>query len=117
MHTLKLRSGSATDLTADGEDTPLDADYCSADIHPDTLAEMTSDCEDFTEANSELLEQAYATGNYDEGQAGHDFWLTRNGHGAGFWDRGLGKIGDQLTEAAKSYGSVNLYAYDGMVHS
>lgn len=21
-------------------------------------------------------------------QAGHDFWLTRNGHGAGFWDRG-----------------------------
>lgn len=20
-------------------------------------------------------------------QAGHDFWLTRNGHGAGFWDR------------------------------
>lgn len=19
-------------------------------------------------------------------QAGHDFWLTRNGHGAGFWD-------------------------------
>ncbi len=20
-------------------------------------------------------------------QAGHDFWLTRNGHGSGFWDR------------------------------
>jgi hypothetical protein len=20
-------------------------------------------------------------------QAGHDFWLTRNGHGTGFWDR------------------------------
>lgn len=22
-----------------------------------------------------------------EAQAGHDFWLTRNGHGTGFWDR------------------------------
>lgn len=22
----------------------------------------------------------------DPGRAGHDLWLTRNGHGAGFWD-------------------------------
>lgn len=25
-------------------------------------------------------------------QAGHDFWLTRNGHGAGFWDGDDGKV-------------------------
>ncbi len=24
----------------------------------------------------------------DESELGHDLWLTRNGHGAGFWDRG-----------------------------
>ena len=36
--------------------------------------------------------------------AGHDFALTRNGHGAGFWDRGLGEIGDMLTEECKPYG-------------
>lgn len=29
--------------------------------------------------------------------AGHDFWLTRAGHGVGFWDRGLGELGDRLT--------------------
>jgi len=23
----------------------------------------------------------------DAEQIGHDFWLTRNGHGSGFWDR------------------------------
>lgn len=40
-----------------------------------------------------------------EGDAGHDLWLTRSGHGTGFWDRGLGELGDRLTEAAKSYGS------------
>lgn len=25
--------------------------------------------------------------DYDDTQAGRDFWLTRQGHGAGFWDR------------------------------
>jgi hypothetical protein len=25
--------------------------------------------------------------SYDDAQAGRDFWLTRQGHGAGFWDR------------------------------
>ena len=38
-------------------------------------------------------------------QIGHDLWLTMNGHGAGFWDRGKGAIGDRLSSAAKRYGS------------
>lgn len=33
-------------------------------------------------------------------QAGHDLWLTANHHGAGFWDRGLGDVGDYLTSVA-----------------
>ena len=45
-------------------------------------------------------------------QLGHDLWLTRNYHGAGFWDRGLGEIGDKLTELAHSYGGVTLYIGD-----
>jgi len=36
-----------------------------------------------------------------EAQAGHDFWLTRNGHGAGFWDGDWPETGDALTEASK----------------
>lgn len=39
-----------------------------------------------------------------EGQHGHDFWMTRNGHGVGFWDRGYGTVGDRLTKAAHKYG-------------
>lgn len=50
---------------------------------------------------------------YDEDntakQFAHDFWLTRNSHGAGFWDRGLGEIGDILTKAAKTFGACELY--------
>ena len=39
----------------------------------------------------------------DASQTGHDFVLTANGHGCGFWDRGLGEIGDRLTEATRGY--------------
>jgi hypothetical protein len=38
--------------------------------------------------------------------------LTRNGHGSGFWDRGLGKVGEQLTAACGPYGSSDLYVGD-----
>ena len=31
--------------------------------------------------------------------AGHDLWLTSCGHGVGFWDRGLGNLGDRLSKA------------------
>lgn len=41
-------------------------------------------------------------------QAGHDLWLTANHHGAGFWDRGLGDVGDYLTSVAHGVGSLTL---------
>lgn len=43
---------------------------------------------------------------------GHDLWLTRNGHGAGFWDRGLGTLGDRLSEAARSLGEAQAIVLD-----
>lgn len=74
--------------------------------------EARADCEAFYEANSADL------ADIDAGQAGHDFWLTRNGHGAGFWDRGLGEVGERLTAACKPYGSVDLYVgADGEVYA
>ena len=42
-------------------------------------------------------------------QLGHDFWLTRNRHGAGFWDRGLGEVGDKLTRLSHGFGGVEPY--------
>jgi hypothetical protein len=44
--------------------------------------------------------------------AGHDFWLTRNHHGCGFWDRGLGELGDQLTKASQQFDEIDLYVGD-----
>lgn len=45
----------------------------------------------------------------DPTQDGHDFYLTRNGHGAGFWDRGYGPRGDALTKAAHTFGSADVW--------
>jgi hypothetical protein len=41
-------------------------------------------------------------------QAGHDFWLNRNFHGTGFWDRKeyYGQLKDNLSDMAHSYGEV-----------
>ena len=77
---------------------------------------LVDDCKKFQEENVALIESAKAVScnGYDEQQAGHDFWLTRCGHGAGFWDRGLQQAGDDLTEAAQAphYNTVDLYIGD-----
>jgi hypothetical protein len=46
--------------------------------------------------------------------AGHDFFLTRNGHGAGFWDRGYPEdLGEALSEASRKFGEADLLHEDG----
>jgi hypothetical protein len=53
----------------------------------------------------------------DHSQVGHDFWLTRNGHGAGFWDRGLGEVGEKLSKIASDMGEKNVYwGDDGKIY-
>lgn len=49
------------------------------------------------------------SGRYSWEQAGHDFYLTRERHGAGFWDSGLGLVGDALTALAHPYGSSDYF--------
>ena len=45
-------------------------------------------------------------------QLGVDFWFTRCGHGCGFWDRGMGELGDKLTDIAHYCGAVDIYEGD-----
>ena len=83
--------------------------------------------------------------DYDDAQAGRDFWFTRQGHGVGFWDRGaldldvwrgantreylkvgepakasdavrLGNLGDLLSAAAKKFGEANPYLQRGWIY-
>ena len=108
---------SSTDESDERGGDPLDDNYTAQDIEPDTLAQMRSDCEQFTARyGNEITRAKQIDDSYTDGHAGHDFWLTRNRLGAGFWDRELGVIGDTLTSAAKSFGEYNLYVGDnGMI--
>jgi hypothetical protein len=67
--------------------------------------ECESDCEDFVEDQASTLCAVLA--NQSPSHAGHNFFLTRNRHGAGFWDNGLGEAGDMLTKASHAYGEVS----------
>lgn len=63
-----------------------------------SLESVIEQCQQFIHV---ATERGYLLPLVDMSQAGHDFWLTRAGHGAGFWDRddvyGEGN-GDKLTE-------------------
>lgn len=94
----------------DEDGNPLDDDYNESDISDETKRTLRSECIEFLSDNWELL--CETPESYTFSNAGHDFILTRNGHGAGFWDRGLGDIGKRLTEACEDCGSFNLYVGD-----
>ncbi len=95
----------------DDNDTPLDQNRDISDIHPNTLAGLKDDCNDFIDRNqADLL--ALDQNGYGFQQAGHDYLLSRNGHGAGFFDRDLGEVGDRLQEAAQASGQADAYVGD-----
>ena len=51
------------------------------------------------------------------GQAGHDFWLTRNGHVAGFWDGDWSEnYAEMFTKGSEGYGTVDVFNDDGKIN-
>jgi hypothetical protein len=103
-----------------GEDNPepLDRNFGPDDLTEHANWSILEDCTDFVQSNWSILCEL------DPGQCGHDFSLTRNHHGAGFWDPGhltrtsvarrpgfpwYGPLGDALTKAAQIYGETDYY--------
>lgn len=81
---------------------------CFAQLSTEALNACIDACHRFQDFNAALLAQAG-----DAEQNGIDFWLTRNGHGAGFWDRNYDEaIAQALTSASKTFGESNLYTGD-----
>lgn len=76
------------------------------------LTNARAECLDFIGLAGELLDKVCGQVGYSDEMAGHDFALTRNGHGAGFWDRDLGDDGEKLSEMSRTFGSADLYLGD-----
>lgn len=94
--------------STDESGEPLDALYGADDLAPETLAKMDRELREF----EQLVKDAGIEYREGDSQLGHDFWLTRNRHGTGFWDRGLGAVGQKMTDLARPFGEVDLYVGD-----
>ena len=70
--------------------------------------------DDLLRVAREYLTAENTTSRYGvEEHAGHDFWLTRNGHGCGFWDGDWTEpAATKLTESAENFGDYDLYIGD-----
>lgn len=111
--------------TNDGADESggdyLDQNYGPDHLSPETLDRFKADCAKFQALYGHLLTRANRRRRDDispEALGGHDFWLTREGHGSGFWDGDWEKnVGETLTAAAKSFGELELeVGDDGRIH-
>lgn len=100
---------------------PLDKYFDLEDFSVESLRKACGDCVAFFDRLDEedLAERACDFTN-DETIA-HDFWLTRNGHGAGFWDGDYrdseDDIGDALSNIAGEFGECwVIVGEDGKLH-
>lgn len=111
---------STNDESDESGGEPLEVNYNRDDIDPETLAKMRADVESFYAANARHIAK-WSGSTSPEVQAGHDLWLTRNGHGCGFWESEWvdipGNPGKRLDAAANAMGEVWLYVGDdGRIH-
>lgn len=83
-----------------------------SDISWSLASTIIHDCAVFQAAHHREIDSAYAS-------AGHDFWLTRNGHGAGFWDGCWAKEeGERMDATAKAFGELEIYiGDDGLIYA
>lgn len=117
---------SVYDDDEDEEDTELDKlirltsqlnskgiiSFSREDIEPDSLIDAYMGIKEFIRlCGDDLIQRSVS--EFGAEQLGHDIWLTRNRHGAGFFDRGYDDEDEKiLINAAHKMGGVDLYIND-----
>lgn len=117
--------------STDDADVPMNRLYGMDDLSEQFVVQSVADCKVFQATNHGLIDEDNCrSAKYYNALvlAGHDFWLTRCGHGCGFWD-GDWKAWDEekqawdktpgelLTQSAKRYRNVDLYVGDdGLIY-
>ncbi len=113
----EIRSYLETALwsSIDASEEPIDKNYGINNISPEFLCQSIVDVFRFLWENRTLIQGKYTGRNSsewsDDEMAAHDFCLTRNHHGAGFWD-GDWETGDELTKVSHKYPEVDLHVGD-----
>ena len=101
--------------SCDDSEIPLDKNYSAEDINQECLNRLYFEYTQFVNSvekqitaifgdNWESIDEFYDIIQPIENQTEHDYIMTRNGHGCGFWDGDwMSGIADILTDAAKSF--------------
>ena len=99
----------------------LDDHFCINDFTVELLERAERDCVKFFDRAKAagLIERAHRFA--DDTTIAYDFWLTRQGHGAGFWDGNyrddVDDVGSALSPVAVEFGECSvIIGEDGRVH-
>jgi hypothetical protein len=113
------RSYGETMSSTDDNGTNFDSgEYSDTEFADEAIAKIKSDCAKFETLGVAAFNSFNDSSddypiNPSQFHVAHDFWLTRNHHGAGFWDGDYPEpLATKLTELAHSFGEQNLYVGD-----
>lgn len=86
------------------EDGAFDEQFDLSNFTEETVRAAVADCAKFQSDNADDL------CDEDDRHAGHNFWLTRNGHGAGFWDGDYEEEkGKRLSATSEACGELHIW--------
>ena len=104
---------SSSNPDSENGEEPMDANHSIEDFTAEARAKAEADISDFLAKATPVVEAIDPNYELTDDTIGHDFWLTRNGHGAGFWDGDYPeKIGKALTEIAQTFSGLDLIVND-----
>ena len=99
-------------LTNNFREKPIE-NFSKEDIEPNSLITVYQDIKRFLDMVGDSVEEAIEDQGYD--RLGMDIWLSRNHHGAGFFDHSYDSENEKkLMDSAHSLGGVDLYINDNM---
>ncbi len=113
-----------TDNTDDSGGDPLDKNYGVEDFTEEAVDEADEELQVFLQRVDEAVQveedheeetQTFEDRDFEAGDLAHDFWLTRNGHGTGFWDKPEmygARLARTFSGIAKSFGEKHVYVND-----
>lgn len=94
---------------------PLDQVYGIEQFSPEAWVLAVADCKEFCRQAAPWIRQMPAGCKLSD--LGHDLWLTRNHHGAGFWDGDWPEpVGTALTDLTKKFKELSIYLDKGSLH-
>ena len=97
--------------STDDEGEPLDYNFSINDFSRSSIKEAEKDIKEFLSIADKKLGDDWDR-EWDEETIGHCLWLSRNGHGAGFFDESL-PFADELQDIARKMGEKYVFEIAG----